>query len=320
IHSVFFSFYIAIAVFIVLFEFKRQTLTSKLLQGSLILYFLIYLILLTSAAINFGLYSFIIGNTFFRFSFKKVLHYVLFFGLILIGTAITDYLLIVKYIGPDIGNIVYRFDSASINQKILSSFISVILTGVAAIVIKLTTRKNFVIILVGLFLIAILGGIFYLKKITGDESSRKWKVNNVTVRVNYGVEAIRIIKKDPLLGVGIGDKKYKLIERNPELGDKRYIEFGSNTKPDDVFNPHNQFLDFWIAAGIIPAICFLLFFINQFSKAIRHRHTVYLGLLYCFCLFCFTDMAMMVQRGQIFFLFFICLFENEVERKRIQPM
>jgi hypothetical protein len=318
IHSVFFSLYIAIAVFIVLFGFKRQTLTSKLLQGSLILYFLIYLILLTSAAINFGLYSFIIGNIFFRFSFKKLLHYVSFFGLILIGTAITDYLLIVKYIGPDIGNIVYRFDSASINQRILSSFISVILAGVAAIVIKLTTSKNFVIILVSLFLIAILGGIFYLKKITDNESSRNWKVNNVTVRVNYGVEAIRMIKKDPVFGVGIGDKKYKLIERNPGLGDRRYIEFGANTKPDDVFNPHNQFLDFWITAGIIPVICFLLFFINQFSKAIRYRHTVYLGLLYCFFVFCFTDIAMMVQRGQIFFLFFICLFENELKRKKGQ--
>lgn len=316
IHSVFFSLYIAIAVFIILFEFKRQTLTSKLLQGALIAYFLIYLILLTSAAINFGLYSFIIGNAFFRLSFKKFLHYVSFFALILIGTAITDYLLIVKYIGPAIGNIVYRFDSASINQNILFSFISVILTGIAAIVIKLTARKNFVLIMVGFFLIALLGGMLYLKKITGNENRRNWTINNVTVRVNYGVEAIRMIKKDPVLGVGIGDKKYKLIERNPELGDKRYVEFGADTKPDDVFNPHNQFLDFWIAAGIIPVICLLLFFINQFSKAIRYRHTIYIGLLYCFCLFCFTDMAMMVQRGQIFFLFFICLFESELERKK----
>ena len=100
-----------------------------------------------------------------------------------------------------------------------------------------------------------------------------------------------------------------------ELGDKRYIEFGIDTKPNDIFNPHNQFLDFWIDAGIIPVICLLLFFIDQFSKAIRYRHIIYIGLLYCFCLFCFTDMALMVQRGQIFVLFFICLFEIELEKK-----
>jgi len=38
-------------------------------------------------------------------------------------------------------------------------------------------------------------------------------------------------------------------------------------------------------------------------------------LVYFFCLFCFTDTPMMVQRGQIFFLFFICFFEAEVKRK-----
>ena len=144
-------------------------------------------------------------------------------------------------------------------------------------------------------------------------------VNNVTVRVSYGAEAIRIIKAHPFSGVGIGDKKYKLIERDTTLGDKRYIEFGLNTKPDHIFNPHNQFLDFWISAGVIPVICLLLFFINQFSKAIRYKNILYLGLLYCFCLFCSTDMAMMVQRGQIFFLFFICLFEIESRKKMTAP-
>ena len=315
IHSVFFSLYLAVAVFIVLFDFERLTLISKIVQALLILYFLVYLILLTSATINFGLYSFIAGCIFFRSSFKKLLHYFSFFGVILIGTAITDYLLIVKYIGPDIGNIVYRFDSASINQKILFSFVTVILVAAAAIVIKLTIKKNYILILAGSILLAVLFAMIYLKKITDITPSADWKINNVSVRVNFGAEAIRIIKDHPLFGVGIGDKKYKLIERNMELGDKRYAEFGADAKPDHIFNPHNQFLDFWITAGIIPVICLVLLFINQFSKALRYRHTVYLGLLYCFCLFCFTDMAMMVQRGQIFFLFFICLFEKEINRK-----
>lgn len=315
IHSVFFSLYMALAVFIVIFGFERKSLIAWILQGSLIFYFLIYLILLTSAAINFGLYSFIIGSAFYKLSFKKLIHYLSFFGLILIGTAITDYLLIVKYIGPDIGDIVYKFDSASINKRILFSLIAVILTGAVAIVIKLIKKKNYIPILAGLFLLAILGGVIYLKEITDNKSISDWKVNNVTVRVNYGAEAIRIIKKNPFLGVGIGDKKYNLIERNAELGDKRYIEFGAETKPDHVFNPHNQFLDFWVAAGIIPVLCFLLFLMNEFSKALRYRHIIYLGLIYCFCIFCFTDIAMMVQRGQIFFLFFVCLFESEANKK-----
>ena len=110
-----------------------------------------------------------------------------------------------------------------------------------------------------------------------------------------------------MIGVGIGDKKIKLLSEEAKLT--------PDMLPENMFNPHNQFLDFWITAGIIPFLCFLLFFINEFSKALRARHIVYLGLLYCFCLFCFTDMAMMVQRGVVFFLFFICLFEHEIRLK-----
>lgn len=318
IHAVFFSLYISFAVLILIFAFKRKTILSKILQVLMIVYFLLYLIMLTSATINFALYSFIISCIFFKYSFRKLSHYLLFFGLIIIGTAITDYLLVVKYIGPDIGNIIYQFDSPELNQKIVISFVAVIMAGAAAVIIKLFAKKNYKPILIGSFLTVAIAGLFYLKNAVENKNHNDWKLNNISVRANYSTEAIRIIKKHPLFGVGIGDKKYELIERDLELGDKRYIEFGIDTKPNDIFNPHNQFLDFWIAAGIIPVICLLLFFINQFSKAVRYRHPIYIGLLYCFFLFCFTDMALMVQRGQIFFLFFICLFEIELE-KRIQP-
>lgn len=316
IHAVFFSLYIAFAVLILLFSFEWKTLLSKILRVLMIIYFLLYLIMLTSATINFALYSFIIFSVFLKYSFKELAHYLLFFGFIIAGTAITDYLLVVKYIGPDIGDIIYRFDSPLINQKIAISYGAVILAGASAVIIKLSAKKNYKPILAGCFLIVTLAGFLYLKEAVDNKNSGDWKLNNITIRANYGSEAIRIIKKHPLLGVGIGDKKYKLIERDTTLGDKRYVEFGLNTKPNDVFNPHNQFLDFWIAAGIIPVICLLLFFINQFSKALHYKNILYLGLLYCFCLFCFTDMAMMVQRGQIFFIFFVCFFEIE-SRKRM---
>jgi len=311
IHAVFFSLYLAVAVLIIIFEFEHKTRLSKILHGLLILYFTIYLILLTSVTINFALYSFIIAMVFFRYSFKRLPHYLLFFGLVIIGTSITDYLLVVKSIGPDIGDIVYKFDSPSINQKIIFSFITVILVSIVAIIVKLIPQKKYKLVLGGTFIIATLAGVIYFNNTKDSQNNNDQKINNISVRVRYNKEAIRIIKKYPLFGVGIGDKKFNLLKRDTSLGDKRYVEFGNETLPGHMFNPHNQFLDFWIAAGILPVICFLLFLINEFSKAIRYKHIVYLGLVYCFCLFCFTDMAMMVQRGQIFFLFFICLFEIE---------
>ena len=318
IHAVFFSLYLAAAVLMIVFGFRRRTWMAKILQSAIIFYFLVYLFLLTSVVINFGLYSFLIANLFFKYTFRKWLHYLLFFCLIIAGTAITDYLLIVKYIGPNIGDIFYKFDSPSINQKILLSYIVIFLAGTIAVIIKRTAQKNHRLILACSLFVVTLAGLIYLKKEVENKKSEDWKLNNITVRANYSAEAIRMIKKNPLLGVGIGDKKYELIDRDMTLGDRRYVEFGEDTRPGDVFNPHNQFFDFWIAAGIIPVICLLFFFINEFLKPLRHRDLVYLGVLYCFCLFCLTDRPLMIQRGQFFFLFFICLLEAELERKKVQ--
>ena len=311
IHAIFFSLYIAFAILLIIFQFKKQSFFSKIWQGLLVLYFLIYLILLTSATINFGLYSFLIACMFFKFSFKKLLHYVIFFGLLIIATAITGYLLILKYIGPYVGDGTYRFDSPAMNEKYSFSFLAVIIIGFLAILIKLIIRKNYILILISSIVLITISLFVYFKQFIHTKTTRPETINNVTVRFNYGAEAIRIIKKEPILGIGIGDKKNKSIVKTEELP--------PGSLPEHVFNSHNQFLDFWISAGIIPVICFLLFLINEFSKAIRSKHIVYLGLVYCFCLFCFTDIAMMVQRGQIFFLFFICLFEIESRKKMTAP-
>ena len=226
------------------------------------------------------------------------------------GTAITAYLFILKYVGLD-GDGTYRFDLTSINNKFFLCLLTAIIAGVFAIIIKLFIRSKIILVVISTCLLASFVTMIYLKGTAIDRNNSDWKINSITVRFNYGAEAIRLIKKNPMLGVGIGDKQIKLLSKQAKLTD--------DMLPEYMFNPHNQFLDFWISAGIIPVICFLLFLINEFSKAIRYKHIVYLGLVYCFCLFCFTDIAMMVQRGQIFFLCFICLFEIESKKKMTGP-
>ncbi len=309
VHPIFFSLYIAFAIFIIIFGIEKITLGSKILYGLLLVYLFVYLLLLTSIIINFSLYSFLIGYTFFMFSFKKWHHYIFFFGLMLAGTAITAYLFILKYVGLD-GDGTYRFDLRSINNKFFLCLLATVMAGVFAIIIKLFIRSKIILVVISTCLLASFVTMIYLKGMAIDRNNSDWKINSITVRFDYGAEAIRLIKKNPMLGVGIGDKKIKLLSKQAKLTD--------DMLPEYMFNPHNQFLDFWISAGIIPVICFLLFLINEISKAIRYKHIVYLGLVYCFCLFCFTDIAMMVQRGQIFFLFFICLFEIE-SRKKVTP-
>src|SRR4030095_7407742 len=75
IHAIFYSLYIALAILIIIFEFKKNSLQQRLLYGILVLYFLIYLLLLISITINFALYSFLILYFYFKSSFKKWWHY-----------------------------------------------------------------------------------------------------------------------------------------------------------------------------------------------------------------------------------------------------
>jgi len=307
IHAIFYSLYIALAILIIVYDFQKISLKEKILCGVLAFYFLVYLLLLISIIINFALYSFLILNFYFKSSFKKWWHYCVFFGGIAFGTATTAYITTIKYFGP-YGDGTYRFDSPSINQKLLLALAAVFLIGIIAIIIKRIFQKKYISVLIGALIIAAISSVIYFqfnKNKIGD-----LKKNSISIRIKYGDAAVNIIKAHPFIGIGIGDKKNKWIMRSEDLP--------PGAAPEHVFNSHNQFLDFWVAAGIIPFICFVLFLINQLRSAWRSRHIVYLGLVYCFCLFCLTDSAMMVQRGQVFFLFFVWLFELDSKRKEEQ--
>ena len=82
IHAVFFSLYLAFSVLILIFDFERKTISSKVIRAIMVFYFLIFLILLLSVTINFALYSFIVTVIFFKYSFKKISNYFVFSGTI----------------------------------------------------------------------------------------------------------------------------------------------------------------------------------------------------------------------------------------------
>jgi hypothetical protein len=304
IHAIFYSLYIALAILIITYDFQKTSLKQKILYSALVFYFLVYLLLLISITINFALYSFLILNFYFKSSFKKWWHYVDFFGGIAIGTATTVYLITIKYLGP-YGDGTYRFDSPSVNQKIMLAFAAAFIIGITAVIIKLISPKKYISILIGVLIITAISSIIYFQ--TNKNKIGDLKENNISIRFKYGHAAINIIKAHPFFGIGIGDKKNKGIMRPEDLP--------PGAAPEHVFNSHNQFLDFWVAAGVVPFICFVLFLINQLRAGWVRKHMVYLGLIYCFCLFCLTDSAMMVQRGQVFFIFFVWLFELDPKRK-----
>jgi len=301
IHAIFYSLYIALAVFLIVFDLKKSTLRSKMLSAILLLYFLVFLFMLISITINFALYSFLALFSYSNFSFKKIWHYLVFIGTILAGASTTAYLIAMKYIGP-YGDGIYRFDSADMNKKIILAVVSALAIGVIAILLKIRFSRNYP-YLIGTTLFIVFTGvlIYFMANKIGD-----LRENNISVRFKYANAAINVIKKRPLTGIGIGDKKNQWIMNSEDLP--------PGAKPGHVFNSHNQFLDLWVAAGIAPTICFILFLFVELKRALNSRMISFIGVVYCFSLFCFTDSAMMTQRGQAFILFFIWLFELELKK------
>ena len=304
-HAVVLSLFITLAIFFIVFNSKNTSWRRRLLRSITIIYFLFFMLLLKSITINFALYSFLIVYFYFTFSFNKLYQYFTFFGTVITGAAVMGYLGILKYLDSE-GKAVYLFDDTAINKKMLIFFLLLLFTALIAILIKLAFRKKYLNIILSVFIIVSFGLIIYSQNKDNEKQMNDTKDSNVTVRVKYGRAALQVIYAHPILGIGIGDKKNSVVMKSDPLP--------AGARPEHVFNSHNQFLDFWVAAGILPFIFFILFMINEFKKAWQRKNFVYLGLVYAFCLFCLTDSAMMIQRAQIFFLFFILIFENEYNR------
>lgn len=305
-HAVFFSLYVSLAVFFILENSFRRSGFKAIISVILLIYFLMYLLLLYSLTINFALYSFLATYFFFRFSFNKWQEYVILFGILGVGTFVIWYLYLLKGINPN-ENSTYLFDSAATNRQLLYALLFVSVSGSLLILIKRTFKRKYpYFVAAAIFIIVLVSFIFSGKLIM--EGIDNVKETNISARFIYGNAAIKTIKKHPLLGIGIGDKKNGAIIKLNELPP------GSLNVHS--FNAHNQFLDFWVMAGIVPVIFFIAFLYNEFANAFKQKHFAYIGLVYCFSIFCFIDLAMMGQRGQIFFLFFICFFINESTKRK----
>jgi O-antigen ligase len=69
-------------------------------------------------------------------------------------------------------------------------------------------------------------------------------------RLNVWESAVRIIRQNTLLGVGIGDVRDELH--------KEYVKIGDQDLIDNNYNVHNQFLEVFVESGIVGLFLFFL--------------------------------------------------------------
>jgi O-antigen ligase len=110
-------------------------------------------------------------------------------------------------------------------------------------------------------------------------------------------------------GVGIGDYQdllnQKYIEKgmytgNKQFGDTGYIGYG----------PHNQWVETLFSMGIIGLAYFIWFISFIIHHYVKGRNVLALLFILIFVLVSMTECVLSVNKGIVFFAFFICLFNG----------
>lgn len=111
-----------------------------------------------------------------------------------------------------------------------------------------------------------------------------------------------------IMGVGTGDFQDELNKRyretgvytgNPELGDTGYLGYG----------PHNQYIETVFALGVAGLLVFCALIYRVWKEALRQRSMLFIQLALLLSMFCLSESALSTNKGILFFLFFIFLFQ-----------
>jgi hypothetical protein len=305
-HAIYFSLFIALAVFFTIVALKNRPFKKRISLSVLLVYLLGFLILLKATAINFALYSICLLYLYTVFSFKKWYHYFLFFGFTIFATFVIFYLYTLKSIGL-LEQGIYLFDSPTINANMFRLITSTLAFAVVAIGIKLIFKKDNIRIAVALGGIVVLAGGTMLVAMQAKKSLHRVAsdnhVSNVDARLRTWTASRQLIKRHPLMGVGIGDERDSLVHLYRLAGDKVSVE--------NRFDTHSQYFQFWINSGIVSFLCFVILLISEIYKSILYKNIILLAFVYTFAILCLSESALNTQICRMFFLFFVCVLGSD---------
>ncbi len=123
--------------------------------------------------------------------------------------------------------------------------------------------------------------------------------------------AIEGIKTSPLVGAGTGDAQ--------ELLNAGYAKIGYQEGIDSQFNAHNQYLQFMARNGLIELLCFLVILGYSFWKSTKQSNYTFLMFNILVSLVMLTESFLSVQKGIVFFYFFLLAFIYLPEKRQEAP-
>lgn len=118
-------------------------------------------------------------------------------------------------------------------------------------------------------------------------------------RIEIWSNALQVIKENPVLGVGVGDR-FDELEHNHERHFLPSPHYGWHP-----YNPHNQFLDAWLAAGLPGLLLTVSLFVVPLAMAMRARPRQWLVACFLFVAFvaCLVESVLERQMGILFVVF-----------------
>ncbi len=123
--------------------------------------------------------------------------------------------------------------------------------------------------------------------------------NTFEQRVMINLASLKIIKKNPVFGVGTGDYLSTLEQEYKKLN------FIAGIK--EKFNAHNQYLEDYIKTGVLGFISFLLIILTLIRYGYKNKSYLFYCVL-CVTITCLFESFLVRHHGTAFLSFFIFLF------------
>ncbi len=120
--------------------------------------------------------------------------------------------------------------------------------------------------------------------------------------------SIQVIKNNILFGVGTGDTQDELQKCYKIDEDKNWALL---YRPDFQYNAHSQYLQTFIDLGLFGFVGLLLCILIPACIAVKNKNYLMLSFIALFSIACITESMLELNKGIVFFSFFISLFFGE---------
>ncbi|MBI2269438.1 MAG: O-antigen ligase family protein [Bacteroidetes bacterium] len=145
-------------------------------------------------------------------------------------------------------------------------------------------------------------------RVVNETKIDKTSSESNSIRILIWQKDIELIKEYFFTGVGTGDVKDELFKKYRADGITGAYKVDPTTdKPISILNAHSQFLQTFIAIGILGFILFISGFVYPIINSIRRRNYLYLGFLVLVILNFTTESMLETQAGVLFYAFFNAL-------------